>query len=592
MRAKHDSFTGDIQHAGIAELRKYLPDVWWRLHNLYSVRPEGGGRPMAFHPRPEQELIFRHLLEKPLVPAYIIKSRRLGFSTGLGIFSTDLCAWTGGQQVSLVDMTQPDAQKKMREIIRYCFDSMPESLKTGFETPKRDESQLSIRCRGASPEMDSHIYAGLNARGGDNSLLWVSEWGKFATDPKDRERSREIREGAWASARKGRKVVETTWRGGRAGDLWEMIQPVIEQNPNAEGVIYFFPWHSDPQCVSITGEITHDVAEYFRELGDKIGKDFSDEQKKWWAVNHLTFKNGMKTEFPSTLDEALSAPGLQPKFSQRGLDWMERMRQKTDPTTGYIKHDKATGRAQLVPTTVMDETAWFREWERPMRGREYIIPIDFCTAKQVVTGDPDFHALPVLRASFMDENRVIHPARTVGAIMVSCRDGLKVFCDHVAAIQAYYAGAMVVPEINNMHGIIELLREAGVENIYERTLHPDSKGDKRQRKEPGWDTTSATKPVMLASLEAMIDGEGLIVECAHMLTELRMFQITNQAAGGHHDDWVMALGIGVHNLPFATKYDPQVQMRARQDGVVSPSDFFAAGSRGMFDNTNGRSMLS
>jgi hypothetical protein len=77
-----------------------------------------------------------------------------------------------------------------------------------------------------------------------------------------------------------------------------------------------------------------------------------------------------------------------------------------------------------------------------------------------------------------------------------------------------------------------------------------------------------------------------------MLTELRMFQITNQAAGGHHDDWVMALGIGVHNLPFATKYDPQVQMRARQDGVVSPSDFFAAGSRGMFDNTNGRSMLS
>ena len=44
---------------------------------------------------------------------------------------------------------------------------------------------------------------------------------------------------------------------------------------------------------------------------------------------------------------------------------------------------------------------------------------------------------------------------------------------------------MVVPETNNMHGIIELMRQCGVINIYERTLHPDSKGDKRVRKEPG-----------------------------------------------------------------------------------------------------------
>ncbi len=590
MKRREDSFSGDVQHASLAELKKYLPDVWWRLRNLYSVRPEGGGRPMAFHPRAEQELIFRHLLERPGVPAYIIKSRRLGFSTGLGIFSTDLCTWAGGQQAMLVDMTQPDAWKKMREIIRYSYDSMPGSLKSCFETPKREDSQLSIRRAGASPEMDSHIYAGMNARGGDCSLLWVSEWGKFATEAKDRERSREIREGAWASARKGRRVVETTWRGGRAGDLWEMIQPVIEQNPNAEGVVYFFPWHTDPQCVSLTGEITPDVAEYFRDLCDKLSKDFSDEQKKWWAVNYLTFKNGMKTEFPSTLDEALSAPGLQPKFSQRGLDWMESQRQKTEPVAGYIKHEKDSGRAQLVPTGLLDETAWFREWERPMKGREYVIPIDFCTAKQVVTGDPDFHALPVLRAACMDDNRVIQPVRTCGAIMTDCRDGLKLFCEHIAAIQAYYGAAIVVPEINNMHGIIELLREAGVTNIYERTLHPDAKGDKKQRKEPGWETTGATKPVMLSSLEALIDGEGLIVECPRMMSELRMFQITNQAAGGHHDDWVMALGIGVHNLPFATKFDPRLPMIGRQDGVVAVEDFFAGGGR-MFDNAGGRSML-
>lgn len=579
-----------IENASLAELRKYLPDVWWRLRNLYCVRPEGGGRPVPFHPRPEQEMIFQHLLETPQIPAYIIKSRRLGFSTGLGIFSTDKSTFTGGQQVMLVDQTQPDAWKKMREIIRYSFDTMPESLKAGFETPKREDSQLSIRARGASPEMDSHIYAGMNARGGDCSLLWISEWGKFATDAKDKRRSEEIRAGAWNSARKGQRVVETTWQGGRAGDLWEMIQPVIEQNPNAEGKIFFFPWHCDPTCVSITGEITPAVAEYFRDLGEKLGKDFSDEQKKWWAVNWQTQKQHMKTEFPSTLDEALSSPGLQPKFSQRGLDWMERQMDEKRLKTGYIKHEKATGRAQFVPTPATDETAWFREWEPPQKHREIIIPIDFCTAKQVIEGDPDFHALPVLQAPFMDENRVVHPIRCIGAITVDCRDGLKVFCQHIAAIQAYYGCALVVPEINNMHGIIELMKAEGVTNIYERTLHPDSKADKRQRREPGWETTQSTKPVMLASLEAVIDAEGLIVDCPRMLSELRMFQITNQAAGGHHDDWVMALGIGVHNIVFATKYDPRVQLIPRHDGVVAIDDFAGMGRR-MFDNPGNESIL-
>ncbi len=575
----------DIQHASLMELQKYLPDVWWRLRSLYSVRPEGGGRPTPFVPREKQELIFRHLIETPTVPAYIIKSRRLGFSTALGTFSTDLAAFEGGQQAMLVDQTQPDAWKKMREIIRYSFDSMPQSLKGAFETPKRDDSQLTIRAKGASPEMDSHIYAGMNARGGDCSLLWVSEWGKFATDPKDAKRSEEIRSGAWASARKGRRIVETTWMGGRAGELWEMIQPVIEQNANAEGVVYFFPWHDDPTCVSMTGLETHEVKEYFADLEGRLGKQFTAEQKKWWAVNFETFKQHMKTEFPSTLEEALDTPGLQPKFSMGGLDWMQKQAAESSVQRGYVEHDKDRGRAVFMPLGLNDENAWLRMWEAPMDGREYLMPIDFCTAKQTVSGKPDFHALPVIRAAFMDEKRVIHPPAVVAAINVDCRDGLKIFCQHVAAIQALYGGCLVVPEINNMHGIVELLRNEGVTNIHERTLHPDAKGDKRERKEPGWETTKATKPVVLAGLELAIKEHGLIVHCARMLMELRMFQISNEAAGGHHDDWVMALAIGYHHLPFATRFVLRTPVVERRDRVVGEDEW--AGTAGPFRSWSG-----
>lgn len=544
-----------VQDREIAEVQARLADPWWRLHNLYHVMPEGGGVSKEFHPRPEQQVIYKHLLETPEEPCFIVKSRRLGFSTALGVFSVDKSCWNMGQKCMLMDMTQPDAWKKMREIIRYTFDTLPAHLRALFTTPKREDSQLSIRAVGETEMKDSHIYAGMNARGGDCSLLWVSEWGKFQNDAKHRERSAEISKGAWNSARKGIRVVETTWEGGRNGELWEIIKPILERSPNAQGKVYFFPWHADPTCVSLTGEITPDVEEYFRSLEDKLGKQFKPEQKKWWAVTQVTQRQHMKTEFPSTLDEALSSPGLHPRFSVESLDWMENQMRSTPPRKGMIKHDPDRGTAMFIPgETVHDDTSWWREWERPMESGQYLIPIDFCTAEQVVGSDPDSHSLPVLRASYQDPDGRIYPIRTVGAIEINARTTLPTFCKQIAAIQCYYGGAIVVPEVNNMHGIIELMRQAGVTNIYERTLQPDSKGDKRARREPGWKTTTTTKPVAVSNLEQVIKDHGLIVECPRMLLELRMFQDTNEAAPGYHDDWVMALAIGVTNIRFATTY--------------------------------------
>ena len=307
--------------------------------------------------------------------------------------------------------------------------------------------------------------------------------GKFQNDAKHRERSAEISKGAWNTARKGIRIVETTWEGGRNGELWEIIKPILEKKPNAEGRIYFFPWHADPTCVSITGEVTPDVEEYFRSIEAKLGKQFSAEQKKWWAVTKTTQRQHMKTEFPSTLDEALSSPGLHPRFSIEALDWMEKQMRDTPPLRGHVKFDENRRVSVFVPAaSVHDDTAWFREWERPMEGMSYLIPIDWCTAKQVEEGDPDSHALPVLRGGVSGPQRRDSPDPHRGAIEIDSRTTLLSFCKQIAAIQAYYGDAMVVPETNNMHGIIELMRQCGVINIYERTLHPDSKGDKRVRK--------------------------------------------------------------------------------------------------------------
>lgn len=283
-----------------------LTDQLWRLRNLYCCREEGSGRAIKFTPRPEQETIFQHLIERPHEPAYIIKSRRLGLSTGLGLFNDDSALFNRGWRGILIDQKQDDATKKMVEILRFGLDNLPPEIRNRIKFDKRNDSELRFRVADEEEAEDSVIFATTGARGGDCSMLHVSEMGPIAAlDPK---RAEEIVTGAFPAARLGRRVVETTWMGGKSGELWELIKPIIEQDPNAEGVIYFFPWHADPEAVRIDGRVTDEIEEYFRELSAKLGKSFDEEQKKWYAAKKLEQRNKIYREYPSTLEEAFRAP--------------------------------------------------------------------------------------------------------------------------------------------------------------------------------------------------------------------------------------------------------------------------------------------
>ena len=289
-----------------------LNDPLWRLQNLYWIKSEEEGRSIPFEPRPEQLQIIRSLLEHPEETHYVIKSRRLGMSTAIGLLMADLALWNSGFQGSLVDLTQSDAERKMSEIIRFGVKSLPKDMLERLKFPKENDGELQIVLKDDEEEEDdesdhsSRIFAGKNARGGNNNMLWISEWGKIAAT--DLKRSNEIRTGALPSARRGRKVIETTWYGGKGGDLWELLKPVLEKDPNAAGRMFFFPWHGDPACVKATGVVGPELEEYFRELGSRLGKKFTPDQKRWYAAAKVEQGIFVKREYPSTLEEAMTAP--------------------------------------------------------------------------------------------------------------------------------------------------------------------------------------------------------------------------------------------------------------------------------------------
>ena len=278
----------------------------WRISNLYRCRLEGEGRSVALRPRPEQVEVLRHLIERPDTPLYIIKSRRLGVSTIVDTYMADSAVFRRGFRGFIIDQTQADATKKMVEIVRFAVDSLDGEILSRYKFDKRNDSELRMRLVSETESQDRVIFATTGGRGGDCSMLHVSEWGPIsATDP---ARSQEIRTGAFPAARKGRRVVETTWYGGKSGDLWDLVKPIMDGDPNAEGVIMFFPWHRDPQAVRFEGTLTPATEDYFRTLTEKIAKQFTREQKLWYAAKKLEQGLFVKREYPSTLDEALSVP--------------------------------------------------------------------------------------------------------------------------------------------------------------------------------------------------------------------------------------------------------------------------------------------
>jgi hypothetical protein len=130
------------------EFEAGLVDCRWRMRNLYKCRREGVGTPMPFRPRAEQEEVIDHLENSPTVPAYIIKSRRLGMSTCLGTYQADKAYFKSGWRSIMIDQKQDDATKKMVEIVRFAIDKMDPFFHSRIRFDKRIEGELRFRVMG------------------------------------------------------------------------------------------------------------------------------------------------------------------------------------------------------------------------------------------------------------------------------------------------------------------------------------------------------------------------------------------------------------------------------------------------------------
>ena len=289
------------------DLEAAMADPVWRLGagKLYKCLDQNG-REVTFLPTAEQRLILWCIHGRGWRRLIIPKARQLGMSLVLCLIGLDLALWRSGYKAALVDKTEDDAKKKLREKVLFALDRLPAGCRAPFVI-KASASGVSFKeAEGEAPE--STYEADVSFRGGTVEFLHISEWGEVQM--KQRERSREIRDGSLPAVERaadGICVVETTWQGGLDGELGPLVReaqhtPEQHKGPRSWRVL-FFPWHTNALYAQAHGHVDAESRGYFAECA-RLGVHLGEAQQKWYAEKRRTLGlRAARSQFPTLAHE-------------------------------------------------------------------------------------------------------------------------------------------------------------------------------------------------------------------------------------------------------------------------------------------------
>lgn len=300
------------------EVAMKLASQAWRLNNLYWIQDQDGKK-VKFKPRWEQRELHNNFHDLNAV----LKCRQPGISTYIALLVLDFSLFTKDKTSGVVDKTDPDAVRKL-EKIKFAYDNLDSTDKPECSDGTLTENTAAIGALLKSTVFvkkkndhefafsnGSQIWAGTGMRGGTLQFLWITEMGY--TSFYFPEKAKEIKKGALNTVHAGNRVViETTHEGGKFGE-WYSIAKLAQEAPNPltplDWKFHFFAWHKhsaytfDPPADWAPDK---EHADYFDSLA-KEGIKLTRGQQFWYVKKHASIGESIKSEFPSTPEEAFTA---------------------------------------------------------------------------------------------------------------------------------------------------------------------------------------------------------------------------------------------------------------------------------------------
>lgn len=300
---------GTIQASYPTIRRSDLRNPFWRWNNLYWIRDESGAT-VRFSLRPAIEQFVREMHLRNI----ILKARQLGFSTFILIYILDCLLFKGGLSAAIVAHRLDSAKRLFREKIAFPYNHLPESIRRG--NPIVSGGSRTLTCA-ASQELQlangSSLIADTSVRSGTYQYVHLSEYGPLCADSP--VRALEVKTGTLETAHADSVVFIESTAKGQAGHFFELCRDAQKraQDPRPldplEFKFHFFPWFRNPSYVA-NPDVVHETAEqmaYFDRVESIMGVTLTPEQRAWYVLKKRTQKGSMRSEHPSTPQEAFEA---------------------------------------------------------------------------------------------------------------------------------------------------------------------------------------------------------------------------------------------------------------------------------------------
>lgn len=460
----------------------------------------------------------------------VLKARQLGFST---LAEALIFARTATEPnvSSLIVAHREDSSANLFKMSKLFYERLPDALRPMaknsnarelvFENPERDAAKKAadpglmsrIRCNTAGGDGIGRSDTLMNVHAsefafwrGDNAATWVG-----------------IMQAVPAVAG-SMVIVESTANG--FDEFHRMWEAAVAGESDFEPL--FFPWFENPEY-RMKPEPQAQWSEAERELKARYGLD--DEQLAWrrWCVKNNCGgdERVFRQEYPSCPDEAFLTAG-QSVFDN---EQVARRRAQTPPCVmqGEFLYELGEDPTRLYKVHWQERPdGIIRVYAPPHKGRPYVIGGDTAgVGSDWFTG------------------QVIDNVTGVQAAVLRHQYDEDQYARQMYCLGRWYNDALIGVETNYSTYPVKMLAMMGYPKLYVRELPDTFSGALRQAY--GFETTSRTRPVIIAALVAAFREQPELVCDGATLGEMLCFQYNAErrpeAIAGEHDDLVMALAI-------------------------------------------------
>jgi len=444
---------------------------------------------------------------------YVLKARKLGFSTEALIQNWHLVHFNKGHHGVVFAQTQVAALGLLRKILR-VYDNLPEWMRVGeFGLKHRDETGGFIEwnhggtIRALTAESDS-------IRSSDADFLHFSEFSAY-------KNPEQLLTSVVDAKRAGAIVIyETTARGlGYAHNCW------VSDNGWAK---LFFPWTAEPKYVISRKDFEREII-------------ITEEMKGGEKRVRGAIDSDMPPEFTRVCQKhGLTVPQMRFYFAR----WMERNKDwhslhQEWPLTAELAFQVAEGRVFQVVYANTSQRPGIETFEKPQSMSVYTMGVDTASGSR----DGDFSAFAILDVT---EPKFPRIARTYYG-HVDTVDFAQLV---LKSAQEY--SALVCGE-RNTYGldVLQRLRDANYHLLYRET-RPQKKGiDLADAL--GFYTSQATRPLLIGELKWAFGGPKthVAVPCRRLQGEINDFMYhpdsgKEEHAPSCHDDLLFAVGLALY----------------------------------------------